>query len=71
MRVASVIHINSSANPAVWFFSPLSSMAKFSQRHVYRAELARLLALGPHLIADTGLGLEQARLEMAKPFWQA
>lgn len=71
MRVASVIEIKSFAAPAVRNFSPFVSVAKLKQRHAYRAELARLLTLGPHLIADTGLGVEQARREIAKPFWKA
>jgi uncharacterized protein YjiS (DUF1127 family) len=71
MRVASVIGIRSSAIPSVQFFSALGFLAMFRQRHAYRAQLARLLALGPHLIADTGLGVEQARREIAKPFWKA
>jgi uncharacterized protein YjiS (DUF1127 family) len=37
----------------------------------YRRELRRLLAVGPHMIADIGLTLEQTREEMARPFWQA
>ena len=71
MRVASVTDIKSSALPTLRYFSSFGSVAKFKQRHAYRAELARLLALGPHLISDTGLGVEQARLEITKPFWQA
>ncbi len=70
MRATSAIHIKSSAIPSVQFFSPRESVAKFRQRHAYRKDLARLLALGPHLISDTGLGVEQARQEIAKPFWK-
>jgi uncharacterized protein YjiS (DUF1127 family) len=36
----------------------------------YRRDLQRLLALGPHMIADIGLTLEEARREVAKPFWR-
>lgn len=71
MRVASIVEIRSFAAPAVRIFSPFVSVAKLKQRHAYRAELARLLALGSHLISDTGLGIDQARREIAKPFWKA
>jgi uncharacterized protein YjiS (DUF1127 family) len=46
----------------------------FSVWHVrrhYRRELQRLLAVGPHMIADIGLTLDNAREEMARPFWRA
>jgi uncharacterized protein YjiS (DUF1127 family) len=41
-----------------------------ARRH-YRRELRRLLAVGPHMIADIGLTLEQTREEMPRRFWQA
>ena len=41
-----------------------------ARRH-YRRELQRLLAVGPHMIADIGLTLDNAREEMARPFWRA
>jgi uncharacterized protein YjiS (DUF1127 family) len=40
-------------------------------RRQFRRELRRLLNLGPHLIADIGLTLDQARKEVARPFWRA
>ena len=39
-------------------------------RRQYRQELRRLMKVGPHMIADIGLKLEDARMETAKPFWQ-
>ena len=39
-------------------------------RRQYRQELQRLMKVGPHMIADIGLKLEDARMETAKPFWQ-
>ena len=43
----------------------------WQSRRRYRQDLARLLRVGPHMIADVGLTLEDARHEAAKPFWQA
>jgi uncharacterized protein YjiS (DUF1127 family) len=40
------------------------------ERRRYRADLKRLLKVGPHMIADIGLALETARLESRKPFWR-
>jgi len=39
-------------------------------RRQYRQELQRLMKVGPHMIADIGLKLEDARIETVKPFWQ-
>jgi uncharacterized protein YjiS (DUF1127 family) len=41
-----------------------------AERACYRQELRRLLELGPHLIDDIGLTLEEARSEAAKPLWR-
>ena len=41
-----------------------------ARRH-YRRELRRLLAVGPYMIADIGLTLQQTREEMIRPFWQS
>ena len=41
-----------------------------ARRHC-RRELRRLLAVGPHMIADVGLTLDDARKEMGQPFWRA
>jgi len=41
-----------------------------SRRH-YRRELRRMLTVvGPHMIADIGLTLKEARDEMFRPFWR-
>ena len=40
------------------------------ERRQYRQELRRLMKVGSHMITDIGLKLEDARIEMAKPFWQ-
>jgi len=36
----------------------------------YRRHLGRLLELGPHMLADIGLSLDEAIIETAKPFWK-
>jgi uncharacterized protein YjiS (DUF1127 family) len=40
-----------------------------ARRH-YRRELGRLLKVGPHMISDIGLTLEDAKRQTAKPFWR-
>jgi uncharacterized protein YjiS (DUF1127 family) len=50
---------------------PLSHiLGTWRVRRRYRQELRRLMKVGPHMIADIGLKLEDARMETAKPFWQ-
>jgi len=50
---------------------PLSRiLSAWRVRRQYRQELRRLMKVGPHMIADIGLKLEDARMETAKPFWQ-
>ncbi len=36
----------------------------------YRAELARLLRIGPHLVEDIGLTMSDAEREADLPFWR-
>jgi uncharacterized protein YjiS (DUF1127 family) len=40
-------------------------------RRNYRRELARLLIVGPHMIADIGLTADNTREEIARPFWRS
>ena len=50
---------------------PLSRiLSAWRERRQYRQELQRLMKVGPHVIADIGLKLEDARMETAKAFWQ-
>lgn len=37
----------------------------------YRRELRRILETGPHLVADMGIGIDEALHEIAKPFYIA
>jgi uncharacterized protein YjiS (DUF1127 family) len=50
---------------------PAEILSVWRARWHFRRELRRLLSVGPHMIADIGLTLEQTREEMARPFWQA
>jgi uncharacterized protein YjiS (DUF1127 family) len=50
---------------------PAEILSAWRARRHFRKELRRLLAAGPHMIADIGLTLEQTREEIARPFWQA
>jgi uncharacterized protein YjiS (DUF1127 family) len=45
-------------------------MAELRRRNEYRADLKRLLKVGPHMIDDIGLGREEALRESEKPFWK-
>ena len=45
--------------------------AEWRRRRRYRTDLKRLLLVGPYMIVDIGLTFEEAREEIAKPFWLA
>ena len=45
--------------------------AVWRTRRRFRRELRRLLQVGPHMLADIGLTLEEAQRESIKPFWRA
>lgn len=59
--------------PANVLLTPFSAVAKelkaWRCRQCYRADLRRLLMIGPHLIKDIGQELDQAITEGRKPFW--
>jgi uncharacterized protein YjiS (DUF1127 family) len=44
--------------------------AEWRRRHHYRADLKRLLKVGPYMIDDIGLAYEEALRESAKAFWK-
>lgn len=48
-----------------------AACAAWRKRRGYRRDLQRLLRVGPHMLADIGLTLEEARREIVKPFWRA
>ena len=48
----------------------VSMIAVWRRRARYRAELQRLMRIGPHMISDIGLSARQAEREIAKQFWQ-
>lgn len=43
---------------------------EWQTRRMYRRELKRLLRVGPHMIDDIGLTLEETCREIAKPLWR-
>jgi uncharacterized protein YjiS (DUF1127 family) len=45
-------------------------LAEWMRRRRFRADLKRLLKVGPHMIADIGFTLEAAMDESKKPFWR-
>jgi uncharacterized protein YjiS (DUF1127 family) len=54
----------------MWREGPMKVFAIWQARRHYRRELARLLIVGPHMIADIGLTADNAREEKARPFWR-
>jgi uncharacterized protein YjiS (DUF1127 family) len=48
-----------------------STIGAWIARHRFRRDLSRQLELGNHLVNDIGLTLEQALIEIKKPFWRA
>jgi uncharacterized protein YjiS (DUF1127 family) len=49
---------------------PLGLFRLWRERWHYRRELTRLLIVGPYMISDIGLTLDQAQEEAARPFWR-
>jgi uncharacterized protein YjiS (DUF1127 family) len=49
---------------------PAAVFEEWLARRHYRKELRRLLTVGPHMIADIGLTLDEAQNEMVRPFWR-
>ncbi len=47
------------------------TLAAWQTRRIYRKDLVRLLRVGPHMIEDVGLTLEDAHREIEKQPWQA
>ena len=45
--------------------------AEWQIRRRHRMNLKRLLRVGPYMIDDIGLSLEEAEKELAKPRWRA
>ena len=45
--------------------------ARWQRRRRYRNDLKRLILVGPHMIEDIGLNLEEAQREARKAFWRA
>ena len=41
------------------------------RRQCSRRQIAYLLQVGPHLIGDIGLTIEEAECEASKPFWRS
>jgi uncharacterized protein YjiS (DUF1127 family) len=44
-------------------------VSEWERRVFYRRDLRRLLYTGPHLVRDIGLGVDEARHEISKPFY--
>ena len=44
-------------------------IAEWKRRIFYRKDLGRLLDIGPHLVRDIGLGIDEALHEISKPFY--
>ena len=60
-----------SRRPAGQMRTPLHALPFiWLDRHRGRRELARLLRVGPHMIADIGLDLAAVEAEIDKPLWR-
>jgi uncharacterized protein YjiS (DUF1127 family) len=46
------------------------SLAEWNRRRRFRKEVKRLLKIGPHMIADIGLTLDEARDRIEAPLWR-
>ena len=80
---ASSATVSWQARPRTLFLKPLTSalielrqgpaaaLSAWRARHHFRSELRRLVALGPHMIADIGLTPDQLSDEVTRPFWRA
>lgn len=51
--------------------SPVAWLRSMLARHRMRAELRRLLETAEYLLADVGVGVDEVRAELAKPFWRS
>lgn len=49
--------------------SPFRTLVEWRARRNYRKELRRLLSVGPHLLADVRLTVDEALEEISRPFW--
>ncbi len=48
-----------------------AALAELQRRRQRRADLRRLLRVGPHMVADVGMDDAAALAESRKPLWQA
>lgn len=58
----------SEAIPDIRKFKPM--VADWRRRYRFRADLKRLLKVGPYMIKDIGLTHEEALRESQKPVWK-
>jgi len=49
---------------------PFGLFRLWRERRHYRQNLARLLIIGPYMINDIGLTVDQALAEIDQPFWR-
>ena len=49
---------------------PFGLFQLWRKRRLYRRELVRLFIVGPYMISDIGLTLDQALAEADRPFWR-
>ena len=54
-----------------WIATPRRLLQEWWNRYCYRQRLRALLLMGPHLIADIGMTMEEAEREADNPFWQS
>jgi uncharacterized protein YjiS (DUF1127 family) len=55
--------------PGISLLQQIPLIAEWKRRIFYRKDLGRLLDIGPHLVRDIGLGIDEALHEISKPFY--
>jgi uncharacterized protein YjiS (DUF1127 family) len=71
LRDSSVLSFLTARTPIRYIARFRVTLGEWQTRRVYRKDLERLLRVGPHMIEDVGLTLQEAHREIEKKFWQA
>ena len=51
------------------FYQIISKYRQLQKRARFRSDLRRLLKVGPYMIEDIGLNLDEVLHELSNPFW--
>ena len=70
LQASSALSFLEPRNPLRHLARLSATLGEWQTRRRYRRDLERLLRVGPHLIEDVGLTLQEASREIEKLFWQ-